>query len=394
MFLAGLTNTLAVALPGMCLPVLFQEISSDLNLTLVQVGVIWGISALPGLFMSLIGGMIGDRLGPVRVLRVAVLLAAIMGALRGAATDYYSLAGMIFMYSLVSSVIPVNNVKVCGTWLPPRLLGIATSFLSMGMALGFIIGSLISATVLSPWLGSWRSVLYVYGGLTFLVGLAWFFTPATSPGHLPEARSVPVVSFRQALRQVVRTPNAWLLGIYLFGLGGCIQSTLGYLPLHLRSLAWSDLLSDSAVSLFHVVSLVFVIPIALLSAKIKSRKKILIGASLFVIAGIGLLSIGQTWLVWAAVLLAGFSRDGFMAVFTAMILESPGIGPAYAGTAFGFIMILSNLSNLLAPPIGNSLAAYGPGLPFLVWAGLGLFGLIALLKTHDTLPGQAAGNPG
>lgn len=61
--LAALTHTFAVAMPMMSLPVLFKEISEDLNLSLVQVGMLWGMIPLAGLFVVLIGGLLGDRFG-------------------------------------------------------------------------------------------------------------------------------------------------------------------------------------------------------------------------------------------------------------------------------------------------------------------------------------------
>lgn len=69
--------------------------------------------------------------------------------------------------------------------------------------------------------------------------------------------------------------------------------------------------------------------------------------------------------MWLAILLAGMVRDGFMALFMTMIFESEGVGTGIVGTATGFAMVFSAyLGSLLAPPIGNSLAAHGPGLPF------------------------------
>jgi MFS family permease len=88
LILAALTNTLASAAPGMCLPVLFKEISKDLNLSLVQVGLIWGISALPGIVTSLAGGAVGDRFGPKRILTAGCLLVGLVGGLRGLANNF------------------------------------------------------------------------------------------------------------------------------------------------------------------------------------------------------------------------------------------------------------------------------------------------------------------
>ncbi|MCP4403055.1 MAG: hypothetical protein GY801_37835, partial [bacterium] len=50
--LAALTHTVAAAMPVMCMPVLFKEISEDLGLSLVQIGSIWGLMAFPALFTS------------------------------------------------------------------------------------------------------------------------------------------------------------------------------------------------------------------------------------------------------------------------------------------------------------------------------------------------------
>ena len=79
LILAALTNMLVVAAPTMCLPVLFKEISTDLHLDLVQVGLVWGIGSLPGIAATLAGGAIGDRFGPRRILILACLLAGARG---------------------------------------------------------------------------------------------------------------------------------------------------------------------------------------------------------------------------------------------------------------------------------------------------------------------------
>ena len=47
------THVFVAALPWLCIPVLFPEISADLDLDLVQIGMIWGIINLPGMFVSM-----------------------------------------------------------------------------------------------------------------------------------------------------------------------------------------------------------------------------------------------------------------------------------------------------------------------------------------------------
>ena len=87
-----------------------------------------------------------------------------------------------------------------------------------------------------------------------------------------------------------------------------------------------------------------------------------------------------------AVLLVGFVRDGFMAILLTMIIEVDGVGPAYAGTAMGFVMALSGIANTIAPPLGNRLADSFPSAPFILWAAWALFGAICLSLFKQTTP--------
>jgi NNP family nitrate/nitrite transporter-like MFS transporter len=378
LILATLTNTFGVAAQSMCLPVLFKEISTELNLSLVQVGLIWGISSLPGIFTVMIGGAIGDRFGPKRVLTLGCLLVGIVGALRGLSTDFYSLAGAMFFFGLFMPMISMNTLKTVGVWFSGERLGLASGFLSMGMALGFLTGSLISATWLSPWLGGWRNVLFLYGGLAMALTIPWFFTRSAPSTSHQVAAGTPRKSMLQTMRHVARIRNVWLHGIAILGVSGGIQGTLGYLPLYLRNLGWQPVAADGALATFHTISMLFTIPIALGSDRLGSRKKVLLASVTLILFGTGLLSVAQGALVWAAVCVAGIVRDGFMAVFMTSIIESEGVGAEYAGTAAGMAMVFSGFGNLFSPALGNSLESISPGLPFAFWAGMLLLAYVGI----------------
>ena len=42
---------------------------------------------------------------------------------------------------------------------------------ALGMGLGFLLGSFLAATFLSPLLGGWRNVLLLYGGVSVVFSL-------------------------------------------------------------------------------------------------------------------------------------------------------------------------------------------------------------------------------
>lgn len=386
LILAGVTNALAIAAPGMSLPVLFKEISQDLSLSLVQVGVIWGISSLPGIITSLLGGAITDRLGPKRSVVLGTILVGITGALRGLSNDFAALLITVFISGLMIPLINMSGIKSCSIWFPKTQRALAMGILSMGMALGFLLGSFLSATFLSPWLGGWRNIMFFYGAISLVLTIPWVFTPSPSLAPYSTQATTEKMGMTKAIGQIVRLRNIWLLGFGMFGMGGAIQAALGYIPLYLRNLGWTSLNADGALSAFHFSSLIMVLPIALLSDRLGDRKRIVFIMSLMIITGIGLLSIASGPAVWFAVILSGMVRDGFMALFITMIMETEGVGPGFAGTATGFVMIFSMTGSMIAPPIGNTLAAFYPGLPFLFWAILAAFGLVCITLTRSAHP--------
>ncbi len=356
-----------------------KEIAQDLDLSLVQVGIVWGIGAVPGILTRLFAGTIGDKIGPKRILIVGSLLAGLVGAARGLVPDFTSMVLVAFLLGVLIPFIIVNGLKTIGLWFPPRQLGLANGLSSMGMAFGFLVGSMVSATVLSPLLGGWRQVLLLYGGIGALMSVPWIFSsPAPQMSSTLDGGDV---SIRQAVTHVAGIKKIWLLGITLFGVSGCIQGVLGYLPLYLRTIGWDASLADGAYSTFHIMSMILVLPIARLSDRPGFRKRLLLIAGSMIIAGAGLLSIANDVQIWGATLMAGSVRDAFMAIFLTMVIETEGVGPVYAGTASGFVLSIGSIGSFLAPPLGNMFAESHPAAPFAFWALLALLGMISLSQS-------------
>jgi MFS family permease len=375
--LVVLTNILVIAMPIMGMAVLAKDISQDLDLSLVQVGIVWGIGSLPAILTTLLGGAIGDKVGAKRVLIVSTLLAGLLGAARGLASDFTSMTVLVILFGSVTPFVSMNGIKTVGQWFPSRQLGLANGIFAAGMGLGFLLGALLSATTFSPLLGGWRNVLIIYGLAGALLSLAWLTTRTALSQAPTHGHTLPL---RAAIIQVGRLKNIWLLGLMLFGIGGCIQGVLGYLPLFLRGLGWEAIRADGALSAFHTISTIFVMPIAFWSDRLGSRKGLLLSTCLLVVLGSGLLAFTRGSLIWVAVLVTGFARDGIMAVYTTMVYETEGVELILAGTAVGLTMAIGGLGNVLAPPLGNSLAVFWPGAPFILWSALAFGGVLCLSR--------------
>jgi len=383
LILAAITATFTSAAPMMCMPVLFEEIAEELDLSLVQIGLVWGIGALSSTLTGMLAGAITDRLGARRTLYIACLLVGPIGALRGFSNDLVTLAASVFVLGLVMPLVMMSINKSCGLWFSQRQLGLANGIVSMGLAIGFMGSSMISATILSPWLGGWRNVLFFYSGIAMIFSIPWYFSrPAPNDINVSVGKTI-TISLRQSIAHVVRIRNVWFLGLVLLGIGGCVDGTTGYLPLYLRRLGWTGTAADGALSTFHASSLLFVIPIALWSDRLTTRKRVLMVAALTLFTGVGLLSVVDGKAVWGAVSIAGMIRDGFMAVFMTMLIETEGVGTMYLGTSMGLVMFFSGLGRLIAPPLGNSLAYKDPALPFVFWASLAVVGFLGLLLVRE-----------
>ena len=383
LILASLTTTFVIGVPAVSLAVLFKEIIGDLHLNLVQVGLIWSIGSLPAIFTSPLSGAVIDRFGPKRVMLAGVFLVALTAGLRGVATSFGTLMGIIVVVGGLVPLVINSSYKVCGIWFPPQQLGRANSILTMGMGLGALLGALLSATVISPWLGGWRHVMFFYGVLAALFCIPWAFTrpaPQTIEGKTREPAAIPM---RQALTHIAKLKNIWLFGITLLGISGCIQGLSGYLSLYLKNLGWPAVQADGALSLLSATGLIFILPIGWVSDRLRERKKMLFVVLPLMAVGTALLSVVNGWLVWAAIILTGIVNSGATALLLALVIESDGVGPLYAGTAVGFVMFFFQLGNFLSPPLGNKLADFAPGLPFVLWAGMVVIGILSLVFANS-----------
>ncbi len=381
--LAALTFTFAFAMQQICMPVLFKEISEDLGLNLVEIGIVWGMTFLANLFTVFIGGLLADRYGAKRTLGIACFLAGLAGASRGLSWDFASLMATAFSLGFVSAIIPSGVMKTTATWFSGRQLVLANGVVTTGMGVGFTLGALISATILSPLLGGWRNVLFLYGAMSMVVGLLWLLT-VREADWVGSARSESRVPVRQAVSHVFPIKAVWLLGLTVLGYSGCIQGMIGYLPLHLRESGWTVASADGTLAAFNGFSSLGAIPLALLSDRVGLRKAVALPVLLITVVGVALLSVVDNAMVWVLVIMVGVARDGSMGLYMTMGTETEGIGMAYSGTALGLVLTISNLGSFISPPLGNSLADTNSGLPFVLWAAFGLVALLSLCFVKET----------
>jgi sugar phosphate permease len=378
------TGAFVSAIPTSCMPVLFKEISQDLNLNLVQIGSIWGLTSLAGVLVSIIAGMLSDRFDSRFFIGIICILVGITGALRGLSNSFMTLSVTVFMNGVVRLVIPISVTRAIGMWFKGNHLGFAMGAGAMGMGFGLMLGPMISATILSPALGGWRNVMYFYGLISAVVGILWVIFGREPPQSEETLNSRSHTDIRQAFSRLLRNKGLWLLSVTLFFRTASIMGMTGYVPLYLLNRGWSSGSADGALAAFYGVSTLSVVFLSSLSDKIGSRKVILLAGLITAIVSIGLIPFVDGAVIWALMIISGMFMDGFMAILTTMLLETEGIGTVYYGTALGLSFTIAQLGSVISPPVGNSLNTINHALPFIFWAGLGILALIPFAITKET----------
>ena len=366
--------------PTTGLSAMFSEIADSLGLDLIEIGMIWGIGTAMGIFTSLLGGAFIDYFGTRRMLVALCLATGITGALRGFAVDFWSLFLFSFLFGMVQPILPMNFVKLNREWFASRQLGFAAGVMSAGFATGLMLGSRLSATVLSPMLGGWRAVLIFLGACAIVI--AFFWAIVHPPSERRPAKRLELRQLIGNLRFVARFRELWVIALAVFGVLGLMRGLVGYVPTYLREIGWAAVDADTAITVFFLCSLIGVVPISHLSDRLGNRRLVMAFGTTMMTIGTALMFIvgDHFWGVMLAMALAGCCFDSFMALKGASITEVDGLEIALVGSALGFGGVLQNLGSTITPPIGNMLSTFGLNAPFLLWACSGLLATFTLLS--------------
>lgn len=196
---AGVVVSLNVGKVPPALPVLREVFELDL----VAASLLVSMLQFAGMLLGLVGGMLADRLGPRRVMRTGLLVAALGSAAGGFANSASALlvsralesVGFLFAV-LPGPALLVRNVS------PARVraaLGLWGAYLPAGFALGLALSPIAYQTV--GWRPVWWTVAVACAAMAMLLGAV-----------VPADRATGVVhGALQRVRDTLSAPRAWVL---------------------------------------------------------------------------------------------------------------------------------------------------------------------------------------
>jgi predicted MFS family arabinose efflux permease len=273
------------------MPPMLLAISRDLGVPLHSVVTTAGIYYLTYGAMQPVWGMVSDRLGRVRTLRLTLVLAGVATAASAAVggitglTIARGLAGAFFAAAFPASLIYLGDT-VPSVRRQQEIAG-----LLVGVALGTAVAS-VGAGALAQ-LVSWRAAFLVTGAAALLLAVAL--------RRLPEPVGVPRQSLLAPVRQVLTSRVALLVLVLAFVEGAVLLGSLTLLPAAVESAGAGAALAGAVTAVYGVAVFVF------------AR---LVG------------SLSRRWPVWLLIAVGGVA--GIAGCLVAAVSQEPAVAVAVA----------------------------------------------------------------
>ncbi len=162
-------------------------IKADLKISNTQLGLAFSAFAIPYALFQLIGGWIGDRLGPRLTLAICCALVGISTALTGAVTGIASLILLRLALGFGEGAGFPTATRAMASWTPQANWGFAQGIVHSFARIGNAVTPPIMAGLLL--FSNWRGTFVMLGGvsLLWLLVWSWYFRndPREHPGMTP-----------------------------------------------------------------------------------------------------------------------------------------------------------------------------------------------------------------
>jgi len=358
---AVLTAAIVVSLNVGKLPPALPALRAEFGLDLVAASLLVSFFQLAGMLLGLFGGMLADRFGPRRVMRVGLVVAA-AGSMLGALAP--SMAVLLASRAVESAgfilaVLPGPALLARGV--PPgRLRGVMgawSAYMPVGMALALALSPLAYESV--GWRAVWWAVALASLAMAALLGRVVAPDPA---GRAPHGAL-------SLVRDTLRSPRPWVLAVAF----GCYASqwmgVFSFLPTLYTEAAVPLALAGTLTAIGVAVNVIGNLSSGVLLQRGVPRPVLIAVAAVSMIVG--------AWLC--------FGSDAPFAVRYAGVLLFSAVGglipgtlfastPAYAphpravATTTGLMQQGSTLGQFLSPPLIAAVHAASGGWQHTWWA--------------------------
>ncbi|MEM1539281.1 MAG: MFS transporter [Candidatus Bathyarchaeia archaeon] len=335
----GLTYVcqLSFALVFQSVPPLLNLIVDEFKITQAQAGLLMSLFAFPGVFLSILGGMICDRFG-ARKVGLASLSLMILGTFfLGLSNSFVPMAFSRAVSGIGSALMAVVLPQLLSRWFMHKELGMAMGVFNTAMPLGtitsFNVLGFVGATL------GWRASIFlttVSSMGAFLLFLLLFKDPE------PQSKEPQAIAMHSLLR--IGKP-IWLTGLTWSLFNASFISFLTFAP-NLFMIKGYEITSASFLTSTVMMGSLFLSPLIGYLVKKFGREEVFI-----MIGGLSL----ATSIFSFSVINLPIPLTVLIALFAALVpapifsLPSKIVKPQNLGLAFGIMVTCSNAGVLIGP---------------------------------------------
>jgi MFS family permease len=321
------------------IPPILPFILNELHLTYAQSGLLVSLFALPGIFVSLLGGFLVDRYG-MRSLGTGCFLLMIGGTLLvGLGVNLQILGWGRIIAGIGGLTLSVCLPKLLSQWFKKRELGLAMGIFNTGVPLGSIICFGLFGKMGSLW--GWRVPVLltgIYLFITFILFLSLYRSPTP-----PEMKQHKPLNILKSLREMGFP--IWWIGFAWLWFNAAFISFATFAPDHFLQKGYTIEQSGFLIGIPLLGSLLFSAPIGYLVDRFKHQEWFIgMGAIALTILAL-LFNFSSSFLL--LVTLMGIAS----AMIPAPIYSLPPeiLKPGNLGLGFGVISTCSSIGLFVAP---------------------------------------------
>jgi cyanate permease len=311
-------------------------IMKEMGLSHTGFGFVFSVAMIGLILFRIPWGLIGDKIGYVDALRIALPISATSAIIRALSSSHISLLLSQFFLGLsLAAILPCLALLV-------KERSAETAGLSTGIYVsGFAVGN-ATALGLTPYLlerMAWRGVLLLYACIAVVVsGLWWGLARDTS-------KRISQFEF-QNFKKVLRERHLWVLLLFMIASMGSYDTLATWMPKVLEMKG----LNRALASLLALGFLLAGPTVGSALDKFRNRKAIV--ALLGALATASILGINYALppLLLLCIFLSGFAIIGMLTISLVVPAEHERLSVSVGGTV-GLISSLGNIGPLLMPVI-------------------------------------------
>src|SRR6267378_2396754 len=170
-------------LDRVCIAVAGPRIQAELHIGPQAWGWVTGMFALSYAVFEIPSGILGDRIGPRRVLTRIVLWWSVFTSLTGAVSNYIFLLITRFCFGIGEAGAYPNAGSVIARWIPPQQRARAWGIVWMTSQIGGAISPLLVVPIQMRF--GWRASFFTFGILGVIWSGIWYWWYRDSPVEKP-----------------------------------------------------------------------------------------------------------------------------------------------------------------------------------------------------------------